>query len=779
MDKADQIEEELEALAALDEIPEEAIAKFAEHTEEFFDDYVSQRLQAQTLSSLPDDAIDDKPFENKHKKRRALGEEMPPEIQNLMKRAYQSFYDNNISLAIALAKDAQKTMPAAPEPYDLLAEISKNENDYESALLFSIKAAERARDAVEVWQECYRLATKLGRLEEAAGYLKKAAQANPEEIESLIELKNVLTHGDFNDKKLMNFCLLELTRRDPLNSDYAQEYASFLHNNGKLADSLDVLKKNFDETLKSGQSPNIVIANLLGNNYIELGMYPEAINLDKQVIDAQEDFHTNAAIAYIKTDRVKEAKNLLKNFYELDVKEFIDAYEAIGQAFVDKGYFTDAAEWYQHMNDNGVEKRYEIACCLIEAGDSHGAINVLQSLVKDQPTHTSAVGQLFFLMKTIDGESAAIEWMKENAPTAAQTDDIVLHEADIAYQQGQMDVFVQTGCLLICRVLYEIFKLKKLDLQSENIQKILGITKPDSMPNFMKKVLSYKRFSDSGTIPLESEQQFLCMAQTMLTVAYDNDLLEQALVLGGLLVICRERMDKNMQYHILFLFALTAFKTQHAEQACSVMRTILIENKDQTVWEFFNLFIQKTPDQENCAHKFLKRAAKTKLTDCVPLQILLGNHSQATVWFDHAITQYLNVLKTEPEEPIVSLLLASSYLLKAYVRTQKTTRKSILCAYACMKKYNEVRSPDFPIECLYNMARFYQHIKMMPQAESLYRQVLDSDVDYASIAGEDLEEEHDQRYNLKRDAAYNLFLIYKESNPNEARRILRKYLTVE
>ena len=68
---------------------------------------------------------------------------------------------------------------------------------------------------------------------------------------------------------------------------------------------------------------------------------------------------------------------------------------------------------------------------------------------------------------------------------------------------------------------------------------------------------------------------------------------------------------------------------------------------------------------------------------------------------------------------------------------------------------------------------------MMPQAELYYRKVLDSDVDYASIAIEDSEEEHNMRYSLKRDAAYNLFLIYKETNPTEARRILKQYLTVE
>ena len=163
------------------------------------------------------------------------------------------------------------------------------------------------------------------------------------------------------------------------------------------------------------------------------------------------------------------------------------------------------------------------------------------------------------------------------------------------------------------------------------------------------------------------------------------------------------------------------------------------------------------------------------MPDCAPLQIMLGNHSQSTVWFDHAITQYLNVFRENPDEPIVSLLLATAYLSKAYVRTQKNPRKSVLASYASIRKYAEVRKDDFPAEAEYNMGRFYQSLRMYPQAEKMYRNVLEAPVDYECMAID--EDAHDLRYSLKRDAAYNLVVILRESNPIEARRIMRKYLT--
>ena len=71
---------------------------------------------------------------------------------------------------------------------------------------------------------------------------------------------------------------------------------------------------------------------------------------------------------------------------------------------------------------------------------------------------------------------------------------------------------------------------------------------------------------------------------------------------------------------------------------------------------------------------------------------------------------------------------------------------------------------------------------MYPHAERMYRNVLDEDVDYEAIVDQndpDMLMKHDERYSLKRDAAFNLALIYQESNPQEARRIYRKYLVIE
>jgi hypothetical protein len=310
---------------------------------------------------------------------------------------------------------------------------------------------------------------------------------------------------------------------------------------------------------------------------------------------------------------------------------------------------------------------------------------------------------------------------------------------------------------------------------SKTIEQVLGLTSPEKMSPFMMKVLRYRRVSDE-VFPV-SQQECFSLGCTCLGLLVERKKQDEVLVLSGLLVICREKLDRKSGFEVLFTFALSAFESGDGAGACSVMRTILLENNDNDlVWEFFNIFLQKTPSEELQAHKFLLRSL-SKLPDCAPLQLMLGNHSQSTVWFDHAISQYLSVLREKPDEPLASLLLAASYLSKAYVRTQQNPRRSVLCSYAAMKKYAENRG-DFMNEVLYNWGKFYQALKMYGHAEKMYRLVLEEDVDYMGIVEEGEEEGHVERFGLKRDAAYNLWLILRESNPVEAGRVMRRWLCV-
>ncbi|OHT07607.1 hypothetical protein TRFO_24178 [Tritrichomonas foetus] len=775
-EKADKIEAQLEELVQIDDIPDDVLNEFVEETQDFFDSYVTARVELKTIQEMQKEEQEKKDQEEngRRRRRRRLGENLPDDVAHLIRNASDEYFAGNFQRAIAFAKEAIQENPRAPEPYSILSLISEEMESPEAALTFLVSAAERSTDSAELWTECARIAKQLGRLSATTSYLKKAAKSNPTDTESLLELYDLLnTQND--DIRSLTWTLKELCRRDPTNSKYANELSVQLHQSGKELEALQTLKSNIDAQIESNSEISIENANLLASGFLNQGMNDEVIKLDQLIQEAPEDFRVNCAVALIRKREVKKAQKKLQNFQSFDPKIFTDAFRLVADELMHAGYFSEAADWLQIMQDGEIECREDIAFCLKESNRVEEAIDILKSSIIDFPNLPEPTTFFYQIMCELNREQEAVEWLQENSPNGAQSDSLILKRAITYYENGDIDQFLDVGTPLLCRILYDIFRMRTLTRDSKTVESILGLNNFEKMSPFMIKILRYHRNNIGQS--LYTEKDIFSMASTSLVCLYSTKRLDEALVLGGLLVICREKLEKKHYFDVLFMFSIVAFATGDGSAACSVMRAVLLENNDDDImWEFFNVFIQKTPEEENHAHKFLIRTL-AKLPDCAPLQLMLGNHSQSTVWFDHAITQYLNVYKDRPEEPIVSLLLAAAYLSKAYVRTQSNTRKSVLCSYACIRKYFDARSLDYQAEADYNLGRFYQTLKMYPHAERMYRKVLEEPVDYECIA--DDTDKHRERFSLKYDAAFNLALIYQESDPLEAKRIYRKYLVIE
>ena len=770
-EKADKIESQLEEIEESDEIPDTVLNEFVEETQDFFDNYVTARVEMKTLQEL-DEKEAKEGEERRKRRRRRLGENLPEEIEGLMKMANDQYLNGDFLRATSFAKEAIEIEPQAAEPYNILALIAEDSGSPDVALTFLVKAAERSTDSPELWAECARLAKQLGKMSSCVGYLKKAAKSSGDDVTALLELYEML-NSSMSDNRSLIWTLNELTSRRPLEAKYARELAEYLHQSGQTLKALEVLKNSVEAQLREGVTVDIENANLLASSYLGEGMNEDVLVLNSKIENAPPDFRVMAAIAYIRLNHLEKAKTLLEPFASCQPSMYRDAYEFLSEELIKAEFFEEAVKWLWRMNDDGIECREDIAFCLVSANQTEAAIEVLQSLILECPS-LPRPGMLFYqLMGEIGKEAEAIEWLEHNCPDGRQNDTMILKRAVIAYEQGEVSTYMDTAAPLICRVLYDVYKLKLLSKESKLVEGILGITAPEKMRPFMMKILRYRRFCNE-TYPVD-EKQFYHLATSCLAILHAEGRLEEALVLAGLLVMCSEKLDRREAFDVMFTFALLAFALGDGASACAIMRAVILENNEnELVWEFFNVFLQKTPDEEVYAHKFLLRTL-SKLPDCLPLQLMLGNHSQSTVWFDHAITQYLNVYRERPTEPIVSLLLAAAYLSKAYVRTQKNPRKSVLCSYAAMRKYCKAREDDFPAEINYNMGRFFQALGMCPHAEQMYRKVLEAPVDYECLANDG--EAHDFRYSLKRDAAHNLSLMLQESNPAEARRIARKYLT--
>lgn len=108
------------------------------------------------------------------------------------------------------------------------------------------------------------------------------------------------------------------------------------------------------------------------------------------------------------------------------------------------------------------------------------------------------------------------------------------------------------------------------------------------------------------------------------------------------------------------------------------------------------------------------------------------------------------------------------YQRKVEKENKKTIAESITYLFY---NYSKLRTKDAEQEVYYNFGRMFQQLGVMYMAEHYYRKVLKVSNRYIEI--------YPEIVCLKREAAYNLHLIYRNSgNLVQARNILYEYIVI-
>ncbi|PLW46445.1 hypothetical protein PCANC_11126 [Puccinia coronata f. sp. avenae] len=161
-------------------------------------------------------------------------------------------------------------------------------------------------------------------------------------------------------------------------------------------------------------------------------------------------------------------------------------------------------------------------------------------------------------------------------------------------------------------------------------------------------------------------------------------------------------------------------------------------------------------------------------------QILAGTRS-----FKSAIVYYLRLRESYPDEPLINLLLAITYVQRAMQRQTDNRHHQIVQGIAFYHHYRSVRSKEFGQEVEYNLGRIYHGLGLISLAVEHYNRVLalaPSDLPSppsSSPSDPDSQLSSPAPTDLSNLAAYNLILIYSTSgSPDLAHQLSCQYLAV-
>jgi len=180
-----------------------------------------------------------------------------------------------------------------------------------------------------------------------------------------------------------------------------------------------------------------------------------------------------------------------------------------------------------------------------------------------------------------------------------------------------------------------------------------------------------------------------------------------------------------------------------------------------TLWNFFYKVTMRT--SQTYSTRYLLRLVRRN-PNCLPIIFLLGHHSIAAGSNKAAANEYLRAYKIRNDLPIISLCLGIAFLNQVMSRKTADRHKCALQAFAFLFRYKQLRNHNQ--ESVYNLARAFHHLNLTHFAVGLYEQVLNWPTD-------------DNENHLKREAAFNLSLIYRASGNNSlARKLLQDYVTI-
>ncbi|TVU43258.1 hypothetical protein EJB05_09709 [Eragrostis curvula] len=187
--------------------------------------------------------------------------------------------------------------------------------------------------------------------------------------------------------------------------------------------------------------------------------------------------------------------------------------------------------------------------------------------------------------------------------------------------------------------------------------------------------------------------------------------------------------------------------------------------------------------EDASTNKFILRTREGK-ADCVPPIIISGHRFTALSQHQAAARDYLEAYKLEPENPLINLCIGTALINLALGFRLQNKNQCIVQGFAFLYKY--LRLCGNKQEALYNIARAYHHIGLITLAAVYYEKALATEVKDLPIpklpyeSGSCAEQDLRPGYcDVRREAAFNLHLIYKKSGATDlARRILKTYCTV-
>ncbi|KAK9161939.1 hypothetical protein Syun_002841 [Stephania yunnanensis] len=240
-------------------------------------------------------------------------------------------------------------------------------------------------------------------------------------------------------------------------------------------------------------------------------------------------------------------------------------------------------------------------------------------------------------------------------------------------------------------------------------------------------------------------------------------------------------MEKKME--LQSIGAQLAYNTTDPKHAYDCVRHIVQQHPySYAAWNCYYKVISRLENRLSKHSKFLNNM-RTTCTDCIPPFLIFGHQLTMISQHQAAAREYLEAYKLQSDSPLINLCVGTALINLALGHRLQNKHHCLAQGFAFL--YSNLNLCENNQEAFYNIARACHHVGLVNLAVSYYEKVLSTQVnDYPipKLLNEDSSRPENLKpgyCDLRREAAYNLHLIYKKSGAVDlARQVLKNHCTL-
>ncbi|GLV34483.1 uncharacterized protein CBL_09731 [Carabus blaptoides fortunei] len=734
-------------------------------------------------------------------KRKIIRRPLPPTLKGLMGEANLRYVRGDHKTAEQMCLEVIRQIPTVPDPFLTLAQMYEVENP-EKSLQFALIAAHLSPNDDGQWIRLAVLSENLKNLKQADTCYAKAISANQTNISlHLKRIKFLETHGDdrlVTKAKMRALTYMSSEHHDvliPMAKDLTQRY----HQGGEIAKAMEALDAVFKKCPNqvSSELVNIMLELLLTLKKYKccLEIFVQHCNIDVEIendlfttesgeieekmkivsynlpVSLPIDLHIKFIICLVHLRSFDLLQPLLEPLLceEEGVEKNGDLYLDVAEALMAEDHHSDALKLLVPLVKS---KNFGMAAvwlrhaeCLSACSLHEQAIDSYKKVMELAPMHLQMRYPLAELLINMDRKSEALAILEQDETCEELDSGLLFKRCKLLKELKFMNKYWSTGLLLLSR---HCFTVRNRD----EVEKLTCMQRPDRRGILLKSLRAAKGEDVADT-----------------TALFDNknepSVEEEFTLFKDLVESCMKRRRYDLMQRLTFT-ALSSkrfkvYKTDlelMAVFACiynedcfhgyNLVREMVQHNLDsKKCWNLYNLMIQRSDDGRH--NRFLMRLLLRASVDPY-INILHANNCLVAGTYKYALSEYISLYRIQ-EEPLFALLIGVTFF---QIASQKFSVKKdflVIQGMGFMSIYKKLRGADAAHEADYNIGRGYHQLGMLHLAAEHYKKVLKTKTS--------LTEKYPNLFDLKREAAYNLHLIYKASGASDlAKMYLFKYIIV-